>query len=145
PCDGARAVVIAASEDTEWSFATLIGADNRTILRRRGDELDGKKVLFVGERVWLAGKNGARCQIELGKAPPKSAAAPAPASGSKSSLPPGIRRTGDRAYDIDRSAIDAVIQNPRDLMNARFLPEKEGDRMVGVRVSGVRPGSLLAT
>jgi general secretion pathway protein C len=147
PCDGVRALVIAESGDPEWSFAALVGPDNKTILRRRGDEIDGRAVLSVSDRVWLSNKGGVRCQIELGKAPPKAAPTtpPSPRSGLSPDLAGKIVKTGERSFTVERSAIDAVIQNPRDVMNARFLPEKEGDRVVGVRVSGVRPGSLLAT
>ncbi len=47
-------------------------------------------------------------------------------------------------FDVDRSAIDALIANPAELMKVRVVPEKEGDRVVGLKLSGIRPNSLLS-
>ena len=44
---------------------------------------------------------------------------------------------------MDRSAVDALIANPAELMKIRVVPDKEGDRVVGLKISGIKPGSLL--
>src|SRR5215475_10393801 len=55
-CDGVKVLVIAASSDKDWSFAVLSqgGEKDKTVLRRRGGEFNGKTVFFVGwDRIWM--------------------------------------------------------------------------------------------
>ncbi len=54
-----------------------------------------------------------------------------------------IRKTGEHEFEVDRSAVDALMANPADLMKTRVVPEKEGDRVVGLKLYGIRPNSLL--
>jgi general secretion pathway protein C len=165
PCGVVRAVLIAASKDPEWSFAALTGPDGKTVLRRRGEEFFGGKVDFIGDlrkddrsesgvwdRVWLTAPNGTRCQLQLGAKPPPGMASPAPPA-SSSAPPPGgglppdlmskIRKTGEHSFDVDRSAVDALLANPAELMKTRVVPDKEGDKVVGLKLFGIKPSSLL--
>jgi general secretion pathway protein C len=157
PCDGIKVLVITASTDPDWSFAAMQGSgDPKTQLRRRGQEVGGKKVEFVGwDRVWLS-SGRALCQAELfkdGKAAPVAAAAPvvaapAPAAGGAPGVDPnimkGIQKLSATEYNIDRATVDKILENQADLMRtARIVPEKEGDKVVGIRLFGVRPDTLL--
>ena len=129
--------------------------DLRPEERRAEDRRD------VWDRVWLTGSSG-RCQMVVGgKAPTKSAspAAPTaptaptamPAPGSrKSKVPPEIadkiHKVSETEFNVERSAIDAILENQAELMrSARIVPEKEGDKMVGIRLFGIRSDSLLGT
>lgn len=158
-CDGVKVLIIAASADPEWSFATFSGND-KTIMRRRGGDVNGKQVHFVGwDRVWL--QNGSSlCQATLfDKAEVKSsAAAPppssAPASSSRTSgakpvdpsIAKGIQKVSANEYNIDRAVVDKILENQADLMRqARIVPEQENGRVVGIRLFGVRPDTLLGT
>ena len=156
-CDGVKVLVIAASTDPDWSFAALSGASekDKNVLRRRGDDYNGKKVEFVGwDRIWLVNGN-ALCQAELfkgTKAPPPAAAAPppaaAPAGGGAGSLDPsiakGIVKVSATEFNIDRGVVDKILENQADLMRqARIVPEQENGKMVGIRLFGVRPDTLL--
>lgn len=161
-CDVAKVLLITQSEDPDWSFAAIAGADGKSQLRRRGDDIAGHKVHFIGwDRVWLMMGNS-RCQMPIhgGDAPKKLAAAPAspmtsgepaaPRKGGKSKVDPAlaakIKKISDTQYDVERSAIDHILENQGDLMkSARIVPEKEGDKVVGIRLFGVRPDSLLGT
>jgi general secretion pathway protein C len=162
-CDVAKVLLITQSEDPDWSFAAIAGADGKSQLRRRGDDIAGHKVHFIGwDRVWLMMGNS-RCQMPIhgGDAPKKLAQAPAsptastgeepkPRKGGKSKVDPAlaakIHKISDTQYDIERSAIDHILENQGDLMkSARIVPEKEGDKVVGIRLFGVRPDSLLGT
>jgi general secretion pathway protein C len=163
PCDVARAVLITTADDPDWSFAAITGPDGKTVLRRRGEDFFGGKVEFIGDhrpaeqrhqgehgmwdRVWLTAPNGMRCQLQLGAKPPAKMAGAMPPGAAPSALPPGvngkIRKIGDHEFDVDRSAIDALIANPADLMKTRVVPEKEGDRVVGLKLYGIRPNTLL--
>ncbi|WP_437737492.1 type II secretion system protein GspC [Sorangium sp. So ce1335] len=157
-CEGARVLLIAASEDPSWSFATIAVGRGEPLLRRAGDPVEGRSVLAIGwDRVWLA-EPGARCQVRIGdnrlapaparakaKAPAQS---PAPRPPRRGALPPEIaskiRKVSDREFIVDRSAIELVLEKQGELMrSARIVPAREGERVIGVRLARVTPGSLL--
>ncbi len=157
-CDGVKVLVIAASSDPEWSFAALTGGSNdkdKSVLRRRGGDFGGKTVKFVGwDRVWLAG-GSTLCQAELFKgaaktpAPsPAAAVAPPPAAGGAGALDPsiarGISKISANEFNVDRGVVDKILENQADLMRqARIVPEQENGKVVGIRLFGVRPETLL--
>ena len=159
PCDGVKVLVIAASSDPEWSFAALqSGNDPKSVLRRRGGEVGTKTVRFVGwDRVWLT-SGSQLCQAPMfapptpagGAAPPQPAAAPAaaPAAGGPGALDPaiakGIQKVSATEFNVDRGVVDKILENQADLMRqARIVPEQENGKMVGIRMFGVRPETLL--
>jgi len=159
PCDGVKVLVIAASSDPEWSFAALTGSgESKSVLRRRGQELGGKKIEFVGwDRVWLQ-NGGALCQAQLfksGDAPPpkpvvSEAAPPPPTKGGAPGLAPelakGIQKVSATEFNIDRGVVDKILENQSELMRqARIVPEQENGKTVGIRLFGVRPDTLLGT
>jgi general secretion pathway protein C len=166
PCEMAKVVLIASSSDPAWSFAAITGPDGKTVLRRSGDDFYGGKVGFVGDqrptphlegearglwdRVWLTSPNGTRCQLALGAvpkgAPPAPAAPAAPARGGAApDLRGGLRKIGDHEYEVQRSVVDALLANPAELMKTRVVPDKQGDRVVGIKLYGIRPDSLLSS
>lgn len=155
-CDGVKVLIIAASSDPDWSFATFGG--DKTIMLRRGGELAGKKVHYVGwDRVWLE-NSGVLCQASLFEradlkpataAPAASSSAEPPKGGAKAldpAMAKGIKKTGPNEYDIDRAVVDKILENQADLMRqARIVPEQENGRVVGIRLFGVRADTLLGT
>lgn len=164
PCAGARALLIAGSSDPAWSFAAVVGADGKTRLIRRGEQLDGHQVHFIGdlrsaegdgehdgergmwERVWLTA-NGSRCQLALGARVTNERPRPAAPQSAAPASPLGdkLRKTGENQFEIDRSAVEALISNPAELMKARIFPVREGDRVVGMKLLNIKPGSLLGS
>jgi general secretion pathway protein C len=169
PCEIARAVLIASSDDPDWSFAAILGPDGKTALRRKGDDFYGGKVTFVGDardphdrnphdrrlwdRVWLTAPNGMRCQLQLGAKPPKMMGGPPgmgapppqqpPPSGPNAELLKKIRKTGEHAYEVDRTALDALIANPAELMKTRVVPDKVDGQVVGLKLYGIKQDSVL--
>jgi general secretion pathway protein C len=158
-CDGVKVLIIAASSDPDWSFAAFSTGDNKSIMRRRGGEVNGKQVHFVGwDRVWLQ-SGGLLCQAMLFDRPdaPKSEPSPAPAPTSSSSPSPsrgakaldpsiakGIQKVSPTEYNIDRGVVDKILENQADLMRqARIVPEQENGRVVGIRLFGIRQDTLL--
>jgi len=156
-CDGVKLLVIVASADPDWSFAAFTAPGEKgSVLRRRGGEIGGKKVHFVGwDRVWFDNA-GALCQAELFKkedakkpepAPSASTPAPARSSGAGSLAPDlakGIQKLSATEYNIDRGVVDKILENQADLMRqARIVPEQENGKVVGIRLFGVRPDTLL--
>ncbi|WP_437655281.1 type II secretion system protein GspC [Sorangium sp. So ce1182] len=162
-CDGARVLLITQAEDPAWSFAAMAGSDGKAILRRQGDEISGQTVYYVGwDRVWLT-SGSARCQAIVGGhnagARASAAATPAPAAPAATSKAPArggkkvppeiaskIQRVSETEFNVERSAVDQILENQGELMrSARIVPEKEGDKVVGIRLFGIRPDSLLGT
>jgi general secretion pathway protein C len=163
-CGGARVLLITQAEDPAWSFVAMSGPDGKAILRRQGDEIGGQTVYYVGwDRVWLTGGD-TRCQAVVGSQPtgPKvshAATPPAPSSPASSAatakgrgkkVPPEIaakiHRVSETEFNIERGVVDQILENQADLMrSARIVPDKEGDKVVGVRMFGIRPDSLLGT
>ncbi len=157
PCDVAKVLLITESDDPSWSFAAIQGGDGKSMLRRVGDEVGGHNVYFISwDRVWLT-QGGQRCQMVVGgkvqpKATPKPAT-PAPSTGGASSSRPSgvpkdiaskIHKISETQFDIERSVVDQILENQAELMkSARIVPEKEGDKMVGIRLFGIRGDSLL--
>jgi general secretion pathway protein C len=168
PCDTAKVLMIVASDDPEWSFAVLVGSDGKSVMRRKDGEIGGQTVYFIGDlrdeehrrmdprnlydRVWLTSATGARCQMEIGGKAPAKVAAPAAAGDKKKGkgvpdeIAKGIHKKGENEFDVERRVVDSILENQAELMkSARIVPEKEGDKVVGIRLFGIRPDSLLGT
>jgi general secretion pathway protein C len=153
PCSATRVGLIMVSDDPSWSFASIAVGGGQSILRRQGDAVDGPVVHAIAwDRVWLT-RDGTRCQAELG-GPPPGAAPPAPARGPAPAAKRGgvpeeiaskIQKVSETEFTVERSAVTAILANQSELMKARITPEKEGDKVVGIRLGSIRPGSLLST
>ncbi|HZF47663.1 MAG TPA: type II secretion system protein GspC [Polyangiaceae bacterium] len=160
-CSGAKVLLITQSEDPEWSFAAIAGSDGKAVLRRQGDDVSGQQVHYIGwDRVWLMTGSSNRCQLIVGDKAPVAKAAPAtPASPASTSaaragkgkgVPPEIaakiHKVSETEFNVERSVVDTILENQAELMrSARIVPEKEGDKIVGIRLFGIRPESLLGT
>ncbi|MGA3122358.1 MAG: type II secretion system protein GspC [Polyangiaceae bacterium] len=155
-CEGVQVLVIAASSDPDWSFAALETPQDKgkSVLRRRGGDLGGKTVKFIGwDRVWLT-SGSQLCQSQMFRPPPaaSSAAAPPPAPppsggpGVSDDIKKGIQKVSATEFNIDRSVVDKILENQAELMRqARIVPEQENGKVVGIRLFGVKPDSLLGT
>jgi general secretion pathway protein C len=155
-CDGLHVLIITASADPDWSFAALETAQEKgkSYLRRRGGEIGGKTVSFIGwDRVWLT-SGSQLCQAQMFKSPDAGAAAPAPppppavAAGGASpvaeDIKKGIQKIGGSEFNVDRGVVDKILENQAELMRqARIVPETENGKVVGIRLFGVRPDTLL--
>jgi general secretion pathway protein C len=154
-CDGVRVLIITASADPDWSFAALETSTEKgkSFLRRRGGDVGGKTVKFIGwDRVWLASGNQL-CQTQMFKPPALAsgavAAAPMPTGGAtpvSDDIKKGIQRIGPNEFNVDRGVVDKILENQAELMRqARIVPEQENGKVVGIRLFGVRNDTLLGT
>jgi general secretion pathway protein C len=154
-CDGVKLLIIVASTNPEWSFCALsTPSDPKSVLRRRGGEFGGKTVEFVGwNRVVLKSANQ-YCQLEFlrPQTAPPTAANPPPAVAIPQGGPPaidpaiskGISRVSATEFNVDRGVVDKILENQAELMKtARIVPEQENGKVVGIRLFGVRPDTLL--
>jgi general secretion pathway protein C len=167
-CDGVRAAIISESADPEWSMAALQGpGEPAPKLRRVGDDMGGKQVTFIGfnprknsPSVWLL-SGASLCQAllfaEQQPVPQPGAAAPAatadvaqPPTGGPTTVPPEIaskiQKVSDSEFNVDRSVVDKILENQAELMrSARIVPEQKDGKVVGIRLFGIRPDTLLGT
>ncbi len=150
-CEGVRPLVLVMGDDQTAAFASLDVGGQR-LLRKRGGEVGDKHVAYVGrDRVWLEGSNGL-CQALLFGAPPpprkdeKITADPKPGAQSPLEIEVGkqIARVGPNDYVIERAAVDRILEAQAELMKQRIVQDKEGDRVVGVKVYGIKAGSVLS-
>jgi hypothetical protein len=151
PCPGAIVVATAAGKNVNDSFALLAGGDGRRgaapgVVRRQGEEFQGKRVWLVAwDRVWLSGP-GSLCQADLFSTPP----AEAPATESRPAPwveGPGarVRQLGPGSFEIGRSTLDGLLDKRDELMRTvRLGPETVGGKVVGLRLQTIRPDSPLA-
>jgi len=157
-CNFGRVMLISTHDDPAWSFAAIQDKGGATLLRRRGDELGGHKVRHLTwNRVWLE-SGPARCQMKLGSGD-KISSTPARAPRKKKKkkrrrnsrkispeMAAKIHKVSDTDYNIERSLLDQVLENSSQLMrSARIVPEREGGKTVGIRLFGIRKGTLLGS
>ena len=154
-CEGVRPVVVVGNEDQTVAFAALDFGGKR-LLRKRGGDVGAATVEYVGrDRVWLRGRMGL-CQAPLFGAPAPKPDGSSPRAGAEPGM--GVRspspleteigkqiaKLGPNEYAIERSAVDRILEAQAELMKHRIVQEKEGDRVLGVKISGIKPGSILS-
>ena len=166
-CEGITAFIITESDDRLWSVAALQGTgEPRPRMRRIGDDVAGKRVEYIGYNpvenspsVWLSNA-GTLCQALLFRTapPPAPAASAAPAEAAAappthSGAPPvpgdiasKIQKVSDTEFHIDHSVIDNILEHQAELMkSARIVPEQKDGKVLGIRLFGIRPDTLLGT
>ncbi|HET9953086.1 MAG TPA: type II secretion system protein GspC [Polyangiaceae bacterium] len=165
-CDGVSALIITESTDRLWSVAALQATgETAPKMRRVGDDVGGKKIEFIGfnpressPAVWCS-SGGQLCQVLLFKsaAQPTPTAAPVAAAPPPPPPPPAggavpadiasrIQKVSDSEFNVDRQVVDKILENQAELMkSARIVPEQKDGKVVGIRLFGVRPDTLLGT
>ncbi len=166
PCEGFKALIIVASAEPAWSMAALSGGgSSQTKLVRVGEEIGGKTVQIVEWNRVVLSSGSSLCQIQMFR-PSKAASAPAVAAapsatagppagaaavvGGATAVPPDIaskiQRVSANEFNVDRQVVDKILENQAELMrSARIVPEQENGKVVGIRLFGIRPDTLLGT
>jgi general secretion pathway protein C len=145
PCEGVRASVAVRGEEADASLAALAVGGERLLRKRGGTFADWQVVYVAADRVWLE-HDGKLCQARVFGDGRVTAAAPAPAverSAREKDILKGIAKTGPKEFQIDRGAVERILEAQTELMRTPLVPEKEGDRVVGFRLLRVRPGSVI--
>lgn len=158
-CEGLTVFIVTESGDRLWSAATLHAAgEPHARMRRVGDHVADRLVEFIGfnpragsPAVWLS-NSGGLCQSLLQQPPPVvPVGAPAQAVARKAlesdltrQVAAKIARVSDNEFNVDRSAIEQILENQAELLRfVRVAPEMEDGRAVGLRLLDVRPRSVL--
>ncbi len=165
-CDGIRVNIVTESPDPTWSLAAMQGpGEPKATIRRVGDHIGPGEVVYIGYNpreqspaVWIT--NGpALCQAVLFSEQPKPSAAPSPTQhpmprfhprGGAATVPQDIaskiQKVSDTEFNVDRSVVDKILENQAQLMrSARIVPEQKNGKVVGIRMFGIRPDTLLGT
>lgn len=129
-CQDVSVLIVTESHDPTWSLATLRSpSEPRPLARRVGDSIANKQVAFIGYNpeqqapaVWLQG-TGTLCQALLFHPQP----APAPATITPSL--PVVREQASMAL----------------LRTVKVVPEQRNGKLVGLRLFGIKAGSLLGS
>lgn len=163
-CAGIQVFIVTESTDPLWSFAAVQGpGETGPSLRRVGDTIGTSKVAYIGfnprtlhPSLWL--ESDTLCQASMfgDPEPPPVVATPATevvpvaaegdaaGRGMDPELKSKIRRISETELEVDRSAVDKILENQADLMkSARIVPEQKDGKVVGIRLFGVRPETLL--
>lgn len=135
-CKDVEVVIVTESPDPTWSLTSLrFAGEPQAHLRRAGDVLGGKQLVFIGfnprwqaPAVWLEG-GADSCQSMLTRR-------------ARPAEDPPVLATSS----VARETVEQTLRDPlRSLRSVRAVPEQMGGRIVGLRLFGVGPGSLLAS
>jgi general secretion pathway protein C len=167
-CKGVDVEATTQSTDPMWSLALVQAeGDQHGKLRRIGDPVGDKRIAFIGYNpaeespaVWLEGSDGvcqsllfdddpqAKPAVKKGKPAPKK-----PVRRGRVSPPPvpadikkRIQKVSDTEYNVDRNAVDIVMQKSTQLLRStRVRPVQRNGSVVGIQLLRVRPDTLLGT
>jgi general secretion pathway protein C len=144
-CSDVRLSIVSEFGDPAYSLATLMAnGDSRAKLRRRGDRLGNRVIAWIGTdmsshepAVWLNDASSiATCRVHLFR-PPSPA-------GPVTFRPPSPAEPVTPITPITPVTPELAAPSLRDLIGpVRAKPELEAGKLVGLRLLGVRPGSLL--
>lgn len=147
-CEGVQVLIVTESvSDPWWSLTSLRDASEPSArLRRVGDGVAGKQVAFIGYNprqqtptVWLQGRSGS-CQSMLFRQPGSAENVVA-----EPTTLPATRRLSEPEQRVER-AVESALADPMSLMRSvRVVPDKQDGQIVGLKLLGIRPGSLLGS
>jgi general secretion pathway protein C len=147
-CSDVRLSIVSELSNPEDSLATLtMTGDSRATPRRRGDRLGNRLVAWIGTEssslepaVWLKNERSTElCRVDLFRPRGTTKAALTAAE-----LNPGAGPAPPSATLAPTEAPSAQTPSLRQLLGpVRGVPELEAGKPVGLRLFGVRPGSLL--
>ena len=91
-----------------------------------------------------------RARATLANAAPSPTPTPQPTRGGPSPVPSDIaskiQKVSETEFQVDRSVVDKILENQAELMrSARIVPEQQAGKVVGIRLFGIRPDTLLGT
>jgi general secretion pathway protein C len=160
-CAGIQVHAISESTDPTWSIAVLQGTgETLGKMRRVGDSVGERQVAYIGfntaknsPSAWLVA-GSSLCQVllfatqaTLPPVPPpttSASAAPPPSGGVPDDIANRIKKISDTEFQIDRSVVDSILEHQAELMrSARIVPEQKDGKVVGIRLFGIRPETLL--
>jgi general secretion pathway protein C len=139
-------LIVSEFGETTWSRATLAQPGKTPTIRRIGDTFGDYRVAFIGTNprstrptVWL--EDEGLCRAELFTSPERPGESH-PRTRERGVLSK-IKQLGETEFEVDRSVVEEVLRQPQELWRIAGKPEVQDGRVLGVRLYGVRPGTLL--
>jgi general secretion pathway protein C len=165
PCEGVKVLIVVSSpSDPSWSMAALQAPGGpATKLVRIGEEIGGKTLQLVEWNRVVMSSGSSVCQVHMfhsdkvAAATPSSPAPPPPVAAAAAAVVAGaptlpsdiaskIQKVSATEFNVDRQVVDKILENQAELMKtARIVPEQENGKVVGIRLFGIRPDTLLGT
>jgi general secretion pathway protein C len=149
-CQGVTVSVIANGAEERHSLATL-SIHGKDILVRKGASFEGGLVVHIGnDRVWLVrGPTRETCQVRMFEAesPAQRDMVPTPGPSGTSlenEIARHIAKIGPTEFEVDRPTVERILEVQSELLRARIVPVKQDGRVVGMKIFGIKPGSVLA-
>ncbi|QQR89513.1 MAG: hypothetical protein IPJ88_15115 [Myxococcales bacterium] len=164
PCEGGIRLVgsFAFPKLPEYSFAAIATSSQTGMLFRSGMSVDGNIVADIyPDLVFLRRSGGGLCTLsmfgqEAMVRPPKASTASTATTTDKAGaiktrtgfgvdeISENIEKISDTSYNINRSLVTKLLEDQSAMMRAaRIRPVKEGDRVIGVKLSAIRKTGLL--
>jgi general secretion pathway protein C len=147
-CDGALRLVgaMVVPHEPGLSFAS-IAEGAATHLYHPGMKVGDREVVGIREqRVFLRGASAGTCQLGMFVAPATESSRAAPAAAPPGRAAPhdhGITRVGEHSYRVPRALFQQAVAGGGLGSSVRVLPHRDGGRPAGLKLAGVRPGSML--
>ena len=141
-----RLLGTAAAQDTALSWAAVEDLETKQhlVVRIDQDIKGGAKVVRI-ERRRIVLQNGAQLEelaLEGGTPGAEVVQAPPRRTPPRPNARGNLERLADNRFAVNRGELQNLATNPSALFSqARILPKYEGGQMVGVQVSGIKPGS----
>ncbi|HEY5284912.1 MAG TPA: type II secretion system protein GspC [Polyangia bacterium] len=138
----------------KWNMAVIHKNDRKTVgAFQEGAEVHGATLLSIADTRVYIDNAGATEFLDL-LPPPKTAPLPPPRPATPPAQPidafsqeldRGIKKLGERRYEIHRSTLESVLGNLALLSrSARIVPEIRGGKTAGFRLFAVRPDGPFA-
>ena len=111
-------------------------------VHRMGPRVDGERQPALPDADVQAARRRERLRRAAARADARAAApAACPTTSRRASS-----ASGPNEFNVDRGVVDKILENQAELMRqARIVPEQENGKVVGIRLFGVRPDTLLGT
>ncbi len=156
PCAGVSLSLVSEERDARESTAILAVDGGAAQRLRPGEQLGQYTLVYAGDNprygspaAWLE-REGQLCQLLLFRGGvPSPVPAPAAAAASESERAPvrleSLRTLSEGVVSLDRAEVDALLARTEELApSERYLVERSGDEIVGMRLFRVTSGGLLA-
>ena len=138
----------------DWTFASILDLQTQSAHTYRvGDAIEGAEIVGIERDRVLVMNQGRREFIDrepgaVGPAtwsPPPSPREATSGAPSSPQLGEGIRAISQTEYEVLRSELEQILSNSTSILSdARVLPSISGDRVDGMKLYSIRPGSIYS-
>lgn len=127
-----------------WTHEEIPGAGPIVDIRPRWVDFMNKSANRV-ERIDLLGAAAPPPPVAVAAPPMPTPTSPSPEGDLTSELDKGVRKTSETSYEIDRSLVDKILNDPSAIArSARIVPSIKDGKANGFKMYAIRPNSVYA-